>query len=345
MIKELSLLKNLVYSNFVRLRSPYKITFAATYRCNLKCKICNIWDKPTRDELSCLEIEKIFKSLNNLNWIDLTGGEVTLREDLSDIIKLIIRGSKRLVIFHISTNGQLAQRAFLATKAIISAGITPVINISIDGPERVNDFLRGGSGAYWRSLETFRSIKRIRNARVYLSCTLSSLNIDYIDELITDLKKNIQDFDFSNLHFNIFHQSAHYYNNQNKDISLELTLHSLKKYLGLCALGNPVKVFLEKEYIKELGFFINNGRSSFPCQACLSTCFLNPYGEVFPCSIYNLKIGNLKENNFDINALWNCGKTKAVRKCVEENKCPGCWSPCEAYPAIAGHFLRKAASI
>ena len=24
---------------------PYKVTFAATYRCNFRCQMCNIWQK------------------------------------------------------------------------------------------------------------------------------------------------------------------------------------------------------------------------------------------------------------------------------------------------------------
>ena len=50
------------------------------------------------------ELEKIFKNLRGLNWIDLTGGEVTLRRDIIEVIKVIIKNSKNLSIFHISTN-------------------------------------------------------------------------------------------------------------------------------------------------------------------------------------------------------------------------------------------------
>ena len=339
MSKRITLIKNILASNFSRMGSPYKITFAVTYKCNLKCKICSIWKNPIREEMDCGTIEKIFKSLKTLSWIDFTGGEITLRDDLMDIIKIIIRASKRIVLFHVSTNGQMPERTALLAKELAVAGVVPVINISIDGPKRINDSLRGIDGAYSYSLETFRLIRRIKNVHTYLSCTLSSLNIGHIDELLVNLKKDIPDFDFSELHFNLFHRSAHYYNNQNSNAPLGLPSHSLKRYLNMCKQGNPVKVFLEKEYIKELDVFLNNGRSSVPCQACLSSCFVNPYGEVYPCGIYNHIIANLKDYDFNLNALWNCEKSLAARRAIEEGKCPGCWTACEAYPAILGSFI------
>jgi len=159
MIKKINLIRNILVSNLKRLKSPYKLTFALTYRCNLRCKICNIWQIPHRKELSIAEIEKIFANLKNICWLDLTGGEITLREDLADIIGIILKNVKRLTVFHISTNGQPPHRIFSSAKNILRNDLIPVINISIDGPKEINDYLKGKRGAYDSALETFMLLK------------------------------------------------------------------------------------------------------------------------------------------------------------------------------------------
>ena len=56
-----------------------------TYRCNSKCSMCNIWKYPThpQDEISLETLDKIPYGVDYLN---LTGGEPTLRNDLPELI-------------------------------------------------------------------------------------------------------------------------------------------------------------------------------------------------------------------------------------------------------------------
>ncbi len=339
--RKINLVKNIILSNFRRLTSPYKVTFALTYRCNLKCKICNIWRHGLQQEININEIEKIFKNMSSLSWIDLTGGEITLREEIVEIIKLIITASKKICIFHISTNGQLPERAVLLVKEILKSKLTPIVNISIDGPEQINDELRGVEGAYCKSLETFERLKEFKNGHYYLSCTISNYNIGYMDDLISSLKKNIRDFQYSDLHFNIFHKSIHYYNNEFMDGRSNLRLETVKKYLCYCQKGNFIKRFLEKEYIEGLARHWYKNNSALLCKALDATCFIDPYGVVFPCNFYSEAIGRLKDYNYNINTLWNDRNCHRIRKRVEDKHCPACWSPCEAYPAILGALCKN----
>lgn len=342
MQRKINFIKNIFVSNFKRLSSPYKITFAATYKCNLKCKICRIWEqRATKNELNLDSIEKIFRKLKNLSWIDLTGGEVMLKEEISEIVKIILKNSKEILVFHVSTNGQFPERAFQLAEELLNLGSVPVINISLDGPEQINDLLRGKRGAYQQSLETFLRIRRLKKVYCYLSCTISDLNIDYIDSFLSDLKKDISGFDFSDLHFNLFHNSEHYYQNWNLTASCHLSLERVRKYLSLCNFGSPVKIYLEREYIKGLTKYFHGNKIPLKCQALSSTCFINPYGVVYPCSIYNRPIADLRDYDFDLNKLWHSKNTTAVRSDIEKGACYGCWSPCEAYPAILGSIWRK----
>lgn len=341
MRKKIVLIKNILASNFTRLQSPYKVTFAVTYRCNLKCQICKIWQNPLQKELDIEGIEKIFRNLSNLSWIDLTGGEITLREDIIEIIKVIIKNSGNLLIFHISSNGQLPDKIVLIVKEILKLNVVPFVNISIDGPREINDRLRGVNGAYDASLETFNKLKQFNKIHCYLSCTLSNFNINFIKDLLLALKKEISTFDFSDLHFNIFHASQHYYNNNGIDGAVSGDPSVIKNYLSLSKKGHPLKVFLENEYMEKAGLLLQGNKFHLKCQALNATCFIDPIGSVYPCGIYSETLGELSSYDFDLKELWNTERSLQIRMGIEARKCRGCWSPCEAYPAILGSLFKR----
>ncbi len=339
MTNKLKLIQNVFISNFKRLTSPYKVTFALTYKCNLRCRICRIWEKPHREELDSGKVEKIFKSLYNLNWLDLTGGEVTIRQDLIEIIKLIIKNAKRLSILHVTTNGGLPDKVFLLAKEILKFDTNFLINISIDGPKGINAELKGNEDAYLNSIETFKLLKSLKKGYCYFSCTLSDYNIEYVDGFVSELKKDLPYLTPADLHFNVFHKSNHFYNNQNINGLSYLNLEKLKKYFRLSKNGNFIKQFLAGRYAKGLFKYLKGDKFPLRCQALRNTCFINPYGEVYPCVIYDRLVGDLKEYNYNLNELWSRPHLLTIRNDIENRMCSGCWTPCEAYPAILGNLF------
>ena len=342
MFNRINFIHSVVESNLRRLSSPYKATFVLTYRCNLKCRICKIWENQSPVEFTIYEIAKIFKNFKRLSWIDLTGGEVTLREDVVDVINVIARNAKRLCVFHISTNGRRPDIAVQMAKEVLKARLVPVINVSIDGPRVINDQLRGVQGAFASSVETFRKLKSLSiRGHYYLSCTLSSHNISHIDELLVELAREIPSFTFSDIHFNLFHASSHYYKNQEIDEPWCIDPEKVMKYLSLSRNGQWVKIQLESQYLKGMSRFLSGNKFPMLCQALNATCFIDPEGVVYPCGIYNEPIGTLREHDFDIDKIWNHSAAFLGRKKICSGQCPGCWSPCEAYPAILGGVLGR----
>jgi MoaA/NifB/PqqE/SkfB family radical SAM enzyme len=342
MIKKAYLAKNILASNFGRLASPYKITFVLTYRCNLKCKICRIWGKDIQDELDITKIEKLFKGLNNLSWLDLTGGEITLREDLFDVVRVIAKQARKMLVLHISSNGQLPDILFKLAKEIVKLGLVPVINVALDGPREFNDQLKGANGAYENSISAFRKLKELKQVNSFLSCTVSRHNIKHIDDLLVNLRKDLPKFSYSDFHFNIFHNSSHYYANAQTDAFPEVGFEGLKKYFDLGLKGGFIKNLLTRLYIKGLRQYCSGERFPVRCQALNSTCFISPDGSIYPCGLYDRRIGNLKDYNYDLMKLWISKESVEARKEIVNMKCQGCWSPCEAYPAILGRLIKGA---
>ena len=111
------------------------LTLVLTERCNLRCKMCDIWEKSdgVKQELPERVIADItaMKWFRGINSVTLTGGEPFLRDDLSDIVERFYSASPRINI-SISSNGTLTEPIlqFLARQKS-SRRIT--LEISING--------------------------------------------------------------------------------------------------------------------------------------------------------------------------------------------------------------------
>ena len=57
------------------LRLPVNITVSVSYRCNSRCKTCNVWLLPN-DDLTVPEWDRVFESLGRSPyWFTFSGGE------------------------------------------------------------------------------------------------------------------------------------------------------------------------------------------------------------------------------------------------------------------------------
>ncbi|MFW5886589.1 MAG: radical SAM protein, partial [Bacteroidota bacterium] len=159
-----SIAKNIISSKLKK--KPYKLNFLITMRCNSKCKHCRIWKLDrTENELTTEEIRKIFKNLpENIFWVSLSGGEPFIREDLKDIIIAAKDEIQNLKILNIPTNG-LCQKQIIDTIKVLKniPKVRFLIVFSIEGPEKINDKIRGISGAYNKTLETYYKARKTAN--------------------------------------------------------------------------------------------------------------------------------------------------------------------------------------
>ena len=69
----------LLRTNAHRPPAPLKLNLCLTYWCQYRCKTCNIWQRKPTDELTTEEIVALVRENPNVNWVDLTGGEIFLR--------------------------------------------------------------------------------------------------------------------------------------------------------------------------------------------------------------------------------------------------------------------------
>lgn len=334
--------KKILLSNFIRLRLPYKLTFSLTNKCNLCCTICRIWEQKGGGELSFSDIDLFFKKSNWFSWISLTGGEIFIRRDLGEITKTILSRCKKLCILHFSTNGQLTDKILSTAEEISRYGaVRLVITVSIDGPEKLHDRLKGQAGAFKRSAETFRELKKIKGINAYIGTTLSHYNSGAVNELFNSLKLLYNDLSRDDLHINLFHKSEHFYNNcflpERDNSVLEKAVRDLLSFKGRhFKLSN----FLERNYLGYALSYLRNGRSPLPCQALSASCFIDARGVLYPCITNNLPLGNIKDFDYDIGNVWQRDDIRKAHSACRSRQCPNCWTPCEAYQGLLGSLMR-----
>ena len=159
---------------FLGARIPLFFEWNLTFRCNLRCKYCGACDAPS-DELNTESVKAGLDGLTTLGtrWVTFGGGEPLLRKDLGEIVQ---HAKEKGFQVYLSTNGSLLSK----NRGILE--YVDHVNLSLDGPASVHDAVRG-KDAFKRTLEGI-AVVRESNASASLQCTLSSLNLEHIEETV-----------------------------------------------------------------------------------------------------------------------------------------------------------------
>jgi len=341
-IKWCKLLKKILASNFGNLQKPYKLTYVTTKECHSKCINCDIWKSKPKGELSLNEVISFAKKNPYFSWIDFTGGEPTDRDDFVEIVESFLKYCSDLLLLHFPTNGLKPKKIeSAATKIARIAPSKLVITVSIDGPKEINDYLRGIPGDFNRAVETFNRLKKIKNVQVFIGLTLYKENIHLIEQTLLELKKVIPIFSNKDLHINLPHTSEHYYGNLNSSPKashvMAEKINQIRKTRGIPL--SPMAL-LEQMYQKRVTQYISTGKCPSSCASLMASCFLSENGNIYPCSIWNEPLGNIRDHNYSLEPILNSTKTKRLREQILNKSCPNCWTPCEAYQSLAANILR-----
>ncbi|MSR64437.1 MAG: radical SAM protein [Verrucomicrobiae bacterium] len=335
------LMAQVLKSNRARLDFPYKLNFDTTDKCNSRCLTCNIWLKPTDNELTTDEIRMFFAKSNRFSWIDMTGGEIFLRPDIVEVAEAILTNCKHLVLLHYPTNGLMPDLIERRTKEIIA--LKPpklVITVSLDGPPELNDKIRGIPGDWKKATTTFMALKEL-GVEVFLGMTLSPYNYGKFREAFESVRVVYPKLKLDDFHLNIMHRSGHYYDNLNTpEPTIAKIVADLKEYGDLRGRSVSPFGFLERSYQQLVPKYLATGRSPVTCASLSSSCFLGPKGDIYPCSIWSKKLGNIRDYEFDLARIWQLQSTEEARQKVIEDKCPGCWTPCEAYQSVVANLSK-----
>jgi len=306
----LSILKN------KPLTGPMLGIIVPTYRCNLRCKMCNFWKKENQKELTTKEFFKVIDNFSEMDtsMISFSGGEPLLRSDIFDIIKY----AKKRMGVHIATNGTLITKNI--AKKICDLEVDGV-SISLDATDPiVHDRIRGVPGSFKKTINGLKNISTIcKNTKTSVD-VVSLISEDNFNE-IPKITKLIKEIEIETIGIIPIHDinnngctvGINPKNTQNINKIID-ELISIKRQGG--SVDNSIK------YLKQVKKYFKGTQRIIPCSAGLTTCVVDPYGDIFPCygfyemgnKIANVKKGGLKEIWFSEDydnlrkGLFNCKK-------------------------------------
>jgi MoaA/NifB/PqqE/SkfB family radical SAM enzyme len=273
-----------------------------------------------------------------------------MRRDLDELVAAIQKYNRSLYLLNFPTTGWFGDKTLALVDRTLARGVGRLmVTISLDGPKALHEEMRGLAGSFDKAIETFKRLRGVRrsNFQTVIGMTLMAKNAGAVDATLAAIREAIPDFRRSELHLNVGHESGHYFDNvgmpsetsHHAEILRAVEDHRKKNGSSL----HPVK-FLEDRYQALIGSYYETGKSPLPCTALSSSCFVDAYWNLYPCSIWSEKVGNLRDNGFDLRALWDSQRRRDLRQNVVEENCAQCWTPCEAYPTILGNLARAAVS-
>jgi radical SAM protein with 4Fe4S-binding SPASM domain len=334
----------LLRSTAGRPAAPLKLNLCLTYWCQYKCKTCNIWRRKPTDELTTDEVRALVRENPHVNWVDLTGGEIFLRPDIDEIFDAILSGWSRLALLHFPTNGFQTDRIVRSVEQIARhrRSTQTIVTVSLDGDEELNDEIRGVKGGFRRQIATFKALRRIPGIVTALGMTLSTYNLKRFDDTFAACLRECPDLTVADVHLNVAQRSSHYYGNAGMDAVApdpSAARLEIQKYRRLRGAARSPGQWLEQVYLKHLERFLQTGQTPMPCHALRASCFIDPWGVVYPCITYSRPLGRLRDTGMRLDPLWNAPETVHIQGEIWKGDCPQCWTACEAYQSILGNAL------
>lgn len=331
--------KAVVNNKIGRAEMPNMCTFIVTWRCNLRCFMCDVWKKTDHDDMSVDEIRHVFKQIPHLDSLRITGGEPFLRRDLTDITRAILEETNPTVL-HVTTAGVMTERTLEYAKAVGSPRLH--LKLSIDAVGARHDEIRGYRGLYDKSLRTLRGLVELREKYgfyVGVNQTITDRNWDHIEPLREEMNKlgvSVH-YAIATDHYTLYRLNTVKENEvpDMKSVSMsDFTSEQLNYIFEQLDRRDGIRDIpewlVQRYYLRGLeNRLLHNVESPKPACIELSNHMrLMPNGDIVTCVYYPTVVGNLRTQTLE--EVWFGDKIKPQREVVR--KCPGCWAGCEAKP-------------
>lgn len=299
-------------------------TVIVTYRCNARCTMCNRYKAPSKpeEEISIETIEKLPK----MNFVNVTGGEPFIRQDLEDVIKALYKKTDRVVI---STNGFFTDRIIDLCKKFPTLGI----RISIEGLEQTNNEIRGLADGFNRGYTTLRKLVEMKHPDVGFGMTVQDKNAKDLVALYKISDELGMEFATASLHNSFYFVEA-----KNIIHDRPMVAKCFEDLINELLNSKSPKKWFRAYFNHGLINYIYGQKRLLKCDMSVDTFFIDPYGDVMPCNGTKDKevMGNLNTMTWD--ELWNGKQADEVRKrvchCGRE-----CWMIGSVAPAMKKYFL------
>jgi MoaA/NifB/PqqE/SkfB family radical SAM enzyme len=307
---------------------PFSVVISVSFRCNSKCRTCDVWRKPN-DDLSLEEWDKVFASLGNAPfYMTFTGGEPFLRPDLDDLVVSAYKHCKPEVIT-IPTNGMLTERVVEKVARMCRECPTSSIgiNLSLDGIGDEHDDIRGVEGNWKLSLQTWDRLKALQKEHKNLVLTVHTVisrfnayrfkeiqeGLKFLepDSYITEVAEERVELD--TVGWGITPRPADY------DVIADF-LSQQAKQAPAKGIARFTQAF-RAQYYQLAKRVLRERDQVIPCYAGWASAHIAPNGDLWSCCIRAEEVGNLRQSNYDLMPIWKGQAMAQLRASIKRKEC------------------------
>jgi radical SAM protein with 4Fe4S-binding SPASM domain len=264
----------------LKLNIPLSVQLDLTYRCNERCIHCYL-DHDDHGEMNTSEIKDLLDQLADAGvfYLTISGGEILMRRDFFEILE---HARARTFCVKLKTNGVLIRQK--EAERLRELGVEAVqISIYSHRPE-VHDAITKMPGSLRQSINAVRFLRAqgltvtlanvlmVQNSHDYMSVRALAAELDArftMDPTITPM----MDGDRSILDLNVEQAAL-------REVFRNEDLVNVEEF---CAPPRGV----DEEALDML-----------PCSAGHTSCYVSPYGDVYPCVQFPLPTGNVRRTKF-----------------------------------------------
>ncbi len=283
--------------------------------------MCNTWQYPTAPTEEIAPDDLL--SLPHLKFVNITGGEPFLRDDLSEIIEVVQSKTDRIVV---STNGYHTDRVLELARRFPNLGF----RVSIEGLPAANDELRGLKDGFDHGMRTLLQLRHIGCRDIGFGITVSDRNADDLLELA-----ELADSMGFELATAVTHNSYYFHKDDNEIQDPERVASRFEELARKQIASNSPKKWFRAWFNMGLANKARGGSRALPCGMGSDMFFIDPFGVIRPCNGMahedGSAMGSLKESSFD--EIWTSDAAKSIREqvgtCTQE-----CWMIGSVAPAM-----------
>jgi MoaA/NifB/PqqE/SkfB family radical SAM enzyme len=313
--------------------SPIYLVFFVTENCNANCKHCLLGGiHPGKDELTIDEIEKVSRSMDDFLFLLPTGGEPFLRKDLPEIVRIFHRNN-HVCNVGIPTNGGLTSRVVESVKSILDTcpELDLMVDVSVDGIGQDHDEIRRTPGLFEKAMATFHELKKLEKIYPRFTSTIETTVSSYNDSKLLEMYKYFTEKTEADTIFTLLcrgkpmEPAAKFFNIENYEKYARAMEEGIKDRMLSGYDRFPfADVINAKRIVRHqvIAKVIRENRMILPCYGGSLGGALFAGGDVLPCELHDdLKLGNVRDFNYDFKKIWFSEKADHARKVIRETKC------------------------
>jgi len=304
------------------------VVLAVTYSCNSRCQFCHIWKNKKTHSLRPVDYLRL---PHNIKYVNISGGEPFLRKDLPDIIQAIVQRCPAAQIV-ISTNGLCPQQVLKQTPKILKIKKDLGVAVSIDGLKPIHENLRGVKGGFDLAFETLQILRNLRVPNIKIAFTLSDQNWHQLPKVYQLARYCQAQFSLA-----LLHNSEHFFQTQDNILADKQNLSRALNWLTRQELKGfwPSKRWLRAYFTYGANYFLRYQHRLLPDYSGFNSLFIDPDGNIFPSTAWNLNLGNLTQIKH-----WSNFLAQAQARMLPAAQAPTSWMVCTARQAIKKHPLK-----